>query len=119
MSDENDRESFIAEQIEQAREDERRDYESADHDLKTWPPYFEAVFDGRKQFEIRRTDDRTFRVGDVLLLREWLPISEQYTGRWCTRLVTYILSGALCPDGFAVMSIQPVTKESRAMLEAR
>ena len=28
----------------------------ATHNLKTWPPFFEAVLEGRKTFELRRDD---------------------------------------------------------------
>ena len=42
------------------------------HDLKTWPEYFEPILTGRKTFEIRH-DDRDFKTGHVLHLREWLP----------------------------------------------
>jgi hypothetical protein len=42
------------------------------HDLKTWPEHFAAVASGAKRAEIRRCDDRTFAVGDVLRLREWI-----------------------------------------------
>jgi len=41
------------------------------HELKTLPPYFGDVVEGRKTFEVRHTFDRTFAVGDVLHLREW------------------------------------------------
>jgi len=60
------------------------------HDLKTWPQYFEAVQSGAKPFEIREFKDREFQVGDTLRLREWIPAEERYTGRECTRTVTYM-----------------------------
>jgi len=62
------------------------------HDLKTWPPYFAALLDGRKTFEIRE-NDREFQVGDMLRLREWDPASSEYTGREMMRVVSYIMSG--------------------------
>lgn len=60
------------------------------HDLKTWPNYFGAVMSGAKTFEAR-VDDRGFDVGDRLMLREWEPFTEMYTGRELERYVTYIL----------------------------
>lgn len=62
------------------------------HELKTWPVYFEAVLDGSKTFELRK-DDRGFLVGDSLILREWVPANGQYTGRSLTVEVTYKASG--------------------------
>ena len=43
------------------------------HELRTWPEPFEAAFVGDKRHEIRSESDRTFSVGDALLLREWVP----------------------------------------------
>lgn len=40
------------------------------HDLKTWPTYFRAQWDGDKTFDCR-IDDRGFQRGDVVNLREW------------------------------------------------
>lgn len=75
-----------------------------EHDLKCWPVYFQAVADKMKQFEIREVRDRNFGVGDVLLLREWEPTTERYTGRSCRRLVTYLTDFAQRP-GHVVMSL--------------
>lgn len=42
------------------------------HELKCWPEPFLAVRQGRKKFEIRR-NDRDFKRGDVVVLREFQP----------------------------------------------
>lgn len=59
------------------------------HELKCWVEYFEQLY--QKPFEVRN-NDRGFKKGDVLLLREWDPKSCEYTGRQCLREITYILS---------------------------
>lgn len=101
------------------------------HDLKTWPEYFEAIIEGVKPFEIRR-DDRNYRIGDTLLLREFIPCAEcaglgetsdseygqkqyfkcgicggekgRYTGRWTKRDVAYKTDFAQ-REGFVVLGI--------------
>ena len=72
------------------------------HELKTWPEFFEQTLNGREIFELRR-NDRDFRVGDELLLREWkLPltcddgkggqtIEGHYTGRELKVRIDYIM----------------------------
>ena len=50
------------------------------HALKTWPEYFKAIMEGKKAFELRKAD-RDFKSGDILLLQEWDPSSERYTGK--------------------------------------
>jgi hypothetical protein len=62
-----------------------------EHELKTWPPYYDALVDGSKTFEYR-LNDRGFHVGDVLYLREWEPQDGFYTGRSMRRPVTYMLA---------------------------
>jgi hypothetical protein len=59
------------------------------HELKTWPAFFRATWDGRKTFDIR-LNDRDFEVGDSLLLREYDPEDNTYTGRSVMRRVVYI-----------------------------
>lgn len=54
------------------------------HGLKIQPDYFKAVFMGTKTFEIRK-NDRGYKAGDVLILKEWVPETKRYTGK-----VTYI-----------------------------
>lgn len=80
----------------------------AEHELKTWPEFFEWVRIGAKRFEIRK-DDRGYKRGDVLLLREWEPLKGQYTGRSLRVIVAMVLQGiglsGLQP-GYVVMGIE-------------
>ena len=62
-----------------------------DHELKTWPPFFEEVLSGRKTFEVRK-NDRGFAVGHVVRLNEWAP-DKGYTGRFVDKRITYMLTG--------------------------
>ena len=82
------------------------------HDLKTWPTYFAEVWHGRKLFEIRR-NDRDFREDDTLLLREWDPGSQDYTGRELTAEVTCVVDSVPewgLMDGFCIMSIKVIDR---------
>ena len=56
---------------------------------KVWPVYFEAIFSGKKKYELRLND---FEVneGDVLLLEEWDPETQSYTERTIEKKVTYV-----------------------------
>ena len=78
------------------------------HELKTLPQYFDEVRNGWKRFEIRK-NDRDFKVGDILILREW--DGNEYTGEFLYVKVMYILSDF--PDGlqpgYCIMSIAPTT----------
>jgi hypothetical protein len=84
-----------------------------DHELKTWPTYYAAVAEGRKRFEARQ-NDRDFRMGDRLHLREWDPKAKAYTGRAAWYRVTYMMEGGVgldlgLPVGLCIMSIWPTT----------
>jgi hypothetical protein len=73
------------------------------HQLKSWKGTFDAVADGSKKHEVRKTD-RDFTVGDTLILREFTPeVSESgvvldkeghtqgsFTGQTLMRKITYI-----------------------------
>lgn len=62
------------------------------HELKCWPEQFSALWDGSKNFELRK-NDREFQVGDFLLIKEWIPSTEEYTGSSLLRKVSYVLRG--------------------------
>lgn len=72
------------------------------HELKIFPEFFEAVTSGRKQFEIRK-NDREFKVGDQLTLREWT--GEKYTGDSYKAEITYITDYAQ-QNGYVVLGIR-------------
>jgi len=78
------------------------------HELKTWPKYFHQILIGNKTFEARK-NDRDFKVGDELILREWDPTSG-YTPQMVTRKVTHILYGPGwgVEAGYCVMSLNNV-----------
>lgn len=73
------------------------------HQLKIQPEYFLEVCKRIKTFEIRK-NDRDFKVGDVLLLKEYNPNTESYTGRVVERRITYITNFAQ-QDNHVVMAI--------------
>lgn len=86
-----------------------------EHELKTWPPYFEGVVDGSKTFEVRR-EDRPFAVGDVLVLREWDPKLERYTGRSTKRSITYLMRGGRfgLERGYVVLGLAAATARNES-----
>lgn len=58
------------------------------HELKILPQYFQAVWNGSKNFELRK-NDRDYKVGDCLVLREYR--DGTYTGSFLKVVITYIL----------------------------
>jgi len=62
------------------------------HELKTWPEYFQLMVNGEKPFELRK-NDRDFKAGHSLFLREYDDSSKEYTGRTLNRKITYVLEG--------------------------
>lgn len=82
-------------------------------DLKTWPDYFAAVRAGTKNFEIRK-NDRDFRVGYYLRLREYDPQLAAYTGETELRQIIYILPGGsfgLDPD-YVILGLRDRTADN-------
>ena len=76
------------------------------HELKLWPEYFQSIIDGTKPWELRR-NDRDFKVGDILLLREYVPDTNQYTGRECERKITGVFSNLpMVASFYCVLSLE-------------
>ena len=84
------------------------------HQLKIWPRWFDLVYAGIKNFEVRR-DDRGFKVGDFLLLEEYRSGVGEYTGRSITRQISYIVRAGLdaeafgLKEGFCVLGLEENT----------
>lgn len=77
------------------------------HVLKTWPDVYQEIAWGAKTHEFRK-NDRGFKRGDLVLLREFEPAGERYTGR-----ETLVQVGAISygpewgiPEGYAAFSVR-------------
>jgi hypothetical protein len=89
------------------------------HELKTWPRFYAGIADGSKTAEVRSTRDRYFDVGDVLVLREWDPDTQLYTGRSVRRIITRIeLLGELdaAMNGYALLSFRRPLEDATRIL---
>lgn len=84
------------------------------HTLKSWPEVFRLIVEGRP-FDIRK-NDRNYRVGDVLVLREYEPNNTSYSGRECRRTISHIMDGigpgGITPvhglaRGYAILAFAP------------
>jgi hypothetical protein len=103
------------------------------HDVKCWPEPFAALRRDEKPYEIR-VNDRDYQVGDVLRLREWLPMSyrhitpvdrydaDGYTGEEEERVVTYMTPGGewglpehLCVLGLARLASRAPATEGEGL----
>lgn len=61
------------------------------HELKSWPEYFRAIVTGDRRHELRK-NDRDYKVGDIILLREYDPKNRWFTGSKLQVEVTSITS---------------------------
>lgn len=58
------------------------------HELKIEQRFYEDIANGIKKFELRK-DDRDFKIGDTLCLREYQ--NSAYSGRMIFKKIEYIL----------------------------
>ncbi|OHA16180.1 MAG: hypothetical protein A3G52_05020 [Candidatus Taylorbacteria bacterium RIFCSPLOWO2_12_FULL_43_20] len=56
---------------------------------KVWPEYFQQILDHKKTFEVR-LNDFEINEGDTLVLKEWDPKTEDYTGRELEKEVGFV-----------------------------
>lgn len=85
------------------------------HVLKTVAPFFDDVWNNRKEFEVRK-NDRDFKVGDRLQLLESEPPPGQ-NPRFILKDIKYILPGGQygIESGFVVLGLKEVTDQNRAL----
>lgn len=78
------------------------------HNLKIWPVYFIPLANGHKDFEIRR-NDRDYKVGDTLTLKEYLRVEGTYTGKVLMKRIKYITDYPVgLQPGFVVLGLEEV-----------
>lgn len=75
------------------------------HELKTVQPWFDLVAEGKKKFELRK-NDRDFKWGDILVLREYNPRTETYMGNDIVVRVIGVLEQFVgLQQGYCILSI--------------
>jgi ASC-1-like (ASCH) protein len=79
------------------------------HELKIHPEYYKDVLLGFKKVEIR-LNDQNYQEGDLLILNEFDPKTEKYTGGQVKRKVDYIVKFpiGLAPNYLALQISKPL-----------
>lgn len=72
----------------------RLDFQSEVHELKCWTGYYSHILSGMKSFDVRRGDDRNYVVGDRIKFMEYNPDKKEYTGKFFTKKIVYVMHGA-------------------------
>lgn len=57
---------------------------------KTWPEMFQKILDGDKTFDLRLADFDCNN-GDTIVLEEWDPNTDNYTGRKIEKQISFVL----------------------------
>ncbi|KHS87093.1 DUF3850 domain-containing protein [Pectobacterium brasiliense] len=76
----------------------------SEHQLKIHPQHFHPVLTNAKRAELRK-NDRDYKEGDVLLLKEFNPISGSFTGNQVNRLVTHVADVSDYLPGYVLISL--------------
>jgi hypothetical protein len=72
-----------------------------EHQLKIYPQFWRELVAGNKPFEVRR-DDRRFKVGDTVSLREYDPTSGLTGAGPYIREITFIMRHEDMPAGVPI-----------------
>lgn len=78
------------------------------HTLKCWPEFFKAIVEGDKFWELRKFD-RPFAEGDTVILQEYDPKKELFSGKEISMVIVYILTGYPewgLKDGYCILSLK-------------
>lgn len=82
------------------------------HELKSHIGSFSDIWNGKKLFEYRN-NDRSFEIGDILVLQEFNPETGMYTTREMIVGITYISTEFGIPEGFCILGItRPVYRRT-------
>lgn len=77
------------------------------HVLKSWSMFFTDIVAGVRTSDIRFHGDRRFRVNDLLLLNEYDPVRQTYTGRGALARITYIQVNKSNPCAISEQALHP------------
>ncbi len=79
------------------------------HKLKIWPEFFIKVKALEKLFEVRY-NDRDYKQGDMVVLEEYNPVSQEYTGDFIRAEIGYMIDGEYLgiTNGFVVFSLSNI-----------
>ena len=71
--------------------------------------YFNQIFSGNKNYEIRKEDDCRYEVNDILILKEITDLRESYTGRIIICRITHVLRDFKgLSDGYVALGIKVI-----------
>lgn len=77
-------------------------------ELKILPKFYNDILYKDKRFEVRDITDRTFRLGDLVLLREYY--NREYTDREYIIKIIYILKDPkYCKDNTCIFGFELIT----------
>jgi hypothetical protein len=87
----------------------------ARHEVKSWLHFYEAIKAGKKMHDLRK-DDRNYKVGDIVVLKEYDNICGFYTGEQIEAEITYItnrtvpcaFSSAVLESGYCILSLKVI-----------
>lgn len=77
------------------------------HEVKILPAYFQAVWDRKKTFEVRK-NDRDYQPDDILILKEW--DGKKFTGSVVTKKICYMLTDIIdgIEAGYCVIGLEDI-----------
>lgn len=87
-------------------------YHGQIHELKCHPSYFTLIMCGDKAFELRK-DDRGYKRDDLLILREYDPEADIYTGYVICAVVTCVVRGEWLAPGYVALGLSLLARAAR------
>lgn len=86
------------------------------HMVKSWSHLYDAIVSGAKSYDLRK-NDRDYKVGDILHLKQYDNINGKFTGWQTTRRISYItsndtpcaVSSAVLPNEYCILGFENET----------